>query len=701
MMKPTDESTRLRAGVLLILLLLCGGALPLAAQGPEKLPPDFTPPPFDQYFKQRVTELSDSGWLEEITSGNWPEKHAAMRRELQGMLGLDPWPERTALKPVMTGKVQGEGYTVEKLYFEPMPGLYIGANLYLPAEAKTPLPAILYMCGHSNITDGEIRIGNKAGYQHHGAWFARHGYVCLIPDTIQWGEIPGEHHGTYRLGRWWWAARGYTPAGVEAWVGIRALDYLETRPEVDRTRFGITGRSGGGAYSWWVGALDDRIKVAVPVAGITTLHDHVVEGAIEGHCDCMFMVNTKRWDFHRVAALLAPRPLLISNTDSDEIFPLGGVMEIFNRTRRLYRKLGMEANIGIHIAEGPHKDTQPLNAGAFNWLNRFLKGGDRMDLIDEPASRRHEPRELKVFGTIPADEKVTTADESFVPAFSSPPLPVSATDWPRQRNAWMKALHEEVFHAWPGEAKPDVTMQPAQVKDGLRLARVDVTTQDPFILPLWILLRDDLKPEQVQGLTLEVLDEAAWEKFHQWGVGTGAKDGTEDSVAFLRERAARLDSSHAMAFFCPRGVGPTSLAALSWVKQTQLRRRFLLLGESLESGQVWDIRQAVGALRSLPGWANTPLSLRSGQIMGANALYASLYLEGLSRLELEDLPVSHRAGPTYLNVLRYLDLPQALAMAAEKTPVTLYTGDFTPWRYAQAVTLAIGMEERLQILRSE
>ena len=211
---------------------------------------------------------------------------------------------------------------------------------------------------------------------------------------------------------------------------------------------------------------------------------------------------------------MAPRPLLISNTDSDEIFPLGGVMEIFNRTRRLYRKLGVEANIGIHIAEGPHKDTQPLNAGAFNWLNRFLKGGDRMDLIDEPASRRHELRELKVFGTIPADEKVTTVDEFFVPAFSPPPLPVSAADWPGQRNAWMKALREEVFGAWPGEAKPGVTMQPAQVKNGLRLTRVDVTTQHPFILPLWILLRDDLKPEQVQGLTLEVLDEAAWEKFH-------------------------------------------------------------------------------------------------------------------------------------------------------------------------------------------
>jgi predicted peptidase len=175
---------------------------------------------------------------------------------------------------------------------------------------------------------------------------------------------------------------------VEAWNGIRALDYLETRPEVDRTRIGVTGRSGGGAYSWWIAALDDRIKVAVPVAGITTLRITCSDGAIEGHCDCMFMVNTERWDFDRVAALIAPRPLLISNSDKDDIFPLDGVLTIYDRTRELYDKLGKwEANLGLHLTEGPHKDTQALNIGAFEWMNRFLKGTDRMDLIDEPARK--------------------------------------------------------------------------------------------------------------------------------------------------------------------------------------------------------------------------------------------------------------------------------------------------------------------------
>ena len=100
------------------------------------------------------------------------------------------------------------------------------------------------------------------------------------------------------------AALGYTPAGIECWNGMRALDYLETRKEVDAKRLGVTGRSGGGATSWWIAAADDRPQCIVPVAGLADLYAHVVEGVsprfrdgvISGHCDCMYFVNTYRWD---------------------------------------------------------------------------------------------------------------------------------------------------------------------------------------------------------------------------------------------------------------------------------------------------------------------------------------------------------------------------------------------------------------------
>ncbi len=110
----------------------------------------------------------------------------------------------------------------------------------------------------------KISYGSKVSYQHHPAWFAEHGYVCLILDTLQLAEIQGVHHGTSRRGMWWWQTLGYTPAGIECWNAMRALDYLQSRKEVDPKRLGVTGRSGGGATSWWIAAADDRVAVHHP-----------------------------------------------------------------------------------------------------------------------------------------------------------------------------------------------------------------------------------------------------------------------------------------------------------------------------------------------------------------------------------------------------------------------------------------------------
>jgi len=159
-----------------------------------------------------------------------------------------------------------------------------------------------------------------------------------------------------------------------------------------------------------------------------------------------------------------------------------------------------------------------------------------------------------------------------------------------------------------------------------------------------------------------------------------------------------LGTKWAMAYFCPRGAGPTSFAPLSATKQTHLLRRFHLLGESLESGQVFDITQAAAALRGVNGFAKVPLWLQAERAMAANTLYASLFIPEVTRLDLHALPTSHRAAPTFLNVLRHLDIPQAVALAAERSTVTLYTKDAESWRYPQAVATALGWgEKRLQI----
>src|SRR5258708_2782615 len=134
---------------------------------------------------------------------------------------------------------------------------------------------------------------------------------------------------------------------------------------------------------------------SAPVAGITDLQNYVVDGTVEGHCDCMFVVNTYRWDYPQVAALVAPRPLLIGNTDSDSIFPLDGVMRLHNKVRNIYQLYGNGAktNLGLIIAEGPHKDTQNLQLPVFRWFNRYLKGAD--PVIEMAATNFFQPEQLR------------------------------------------------------------------------------------------------------------------------------------------------------------------------------------------------------------------------------------------------------------------------------------------------------------------
>ncbi|MCS6852794.1 MAG: prolyl oligopeptidase family serine peptidase [Gemmataceae bacterium] len=651
------------------------------------------------YFRAETRRLADACLSDIRTLADWTSRREEYRRQLREMLGLDPFPERTPLQAQVTGTVDHPEFTVEKIHFQSRPGLYVTGNLYIPKGLKKPAPTILYVCGHSRVVHDGVPLGAKTHYQHHAGWFARHGYVCFVIDTLQLGEIEGIHHGTYRYGMWWWNSRGYTPAGVEAWNGIRALDYLETRPEVDKERFGITGRSGGGAYSWWVAALDDRIQAAVPVAGITDLENHVVDGTVEGHCDCMFMVNTYRWDYAQVAALVAPRPLLITNTDKDRIFPLEGVQRLHQKVRHIYRLYKADDRLGLQISEGPHWDVVELQVAAFRWFNRFLKKEDPP--IEQAARKFFEPPQLRVFSALPADQLNTRIHETFVPA-AQPRLPADAADWARLRDGWLSQLRERSFRGWPTQAD-DLDVQQAFTAEhqGLRLTAYDFTSQQPFRLRLYVLRRaDDAKDELV---VLNVLDDREWKKFLAWA-RVGFADRLQDEPLPEADPKEYEGTTRmlrkfrwAMAYVAPRGVGPTAFDP-NEKKQTQIRRRFMLLGQTLEGMQTWDVRRAVQALRTIDQLRDVPLWLQGHRHMAGVALYASLFEPDIKRLDLWELPRSHHQGPDYLNVLRFLDVPQAVALAAERSAVRLYQANAEGWSYATDVAAKLGWEpKRIQV----
>ena len=681
-----------------------------------------------EYFEAETTALENQT-LEAIESAeDWESRRETYRRQLADMLGLDPMPPRTPLQATIVGTLQHPpavraaepadetrhpAFIVERLHFQPLPGLYVAANFFLPAEIEEPVPAVLYVCGHATGIENGVRMGNKTAYQHHGAWFARHGYACLVIDTIQRGEFEGVHHGTYRYGMWWWNNRGYTPAGVEAWTGIRAVDYLQSRPEVDPQRIGITGRSGGGVYSWWVAALDERIAAAVPVAGITSLRNHVVDGCVEGHCDCMFMVNTYRWDFPLVAALVAPRPLLISNSDKDRIFPLEGVVDVHAKVRKIYRLYNAEDRLGLQITEGPHRDTQELRVHAFRWMNRFLKDDD--SLIRLPAEPFFSPSELKVFETLPQDQRVTTIHESFVEAVDPSELPGTREELSRLAAEWRSELLEKTFRGWPSREvleAPAVSTPPirgAQPKgsagrDGLSVQVYELEGQPPYRFPFYVIRRNVTLPDDGQSpLQVMILDQTAWDEAagalsHYLG-DHDSLAGAEPNAEAARSLADKVgESGGTWVLFAPRGVGPTEWSRDERAR-THIRRRFMLLGQTDDGMRIWDVRRLLQVLDQTESFSQQPRVLVGSGDAAAWALYASLFEDKISQLSLTDLPLRNRDGISLLNVSRIVEIPQTVLMAADRVgrvELAVAEGDLPAWNEVSGSTL-FGDENRIVV----
>ena len=597
------------------------------------------------------------------TPAQWEAIRPRLKAELFQMLGLWPVPERTPLQARVTGTIDREGpVVIEKIHFQSRPGLYVTGNLYRPRDVHDRLPAILYVCGHA----GRGRDGNKAAFQDHGMWFARNGYVALLVDTLQLGEVAGVHHGTYNLGRWWWQALGYTPAGVECWNGIRAIDYLITRPDVDPGRIGVTGISGGGATTFWIAAADDRVACAAPTSGMSDLESYVKHKVIDGHCDCMFMVNTYRWEWTTIAALDCARPLLFANSDHDSIFPMDGNARVIDRLRRFYALLGHSERVAEHVSPGGHDYRPDLRVAIFGWMNAHLKNEHApvKDADDPPI----DGKRLRVFpedSDLPADARNARIDETFVErAKLSPPAPEQWQDFKARQVA---ALRARSFRPFPERVPPAQGPLRAAGEPGKQI----LLATEPCIDVALLDLRSEHKLAP-RG-TLIVLNEG-------------------ESPGVIPEWARSLVGEDAVVVLAPRGMGPTA-----WDRKSPpnyVARSLALLGRTADQGRVYDAASVVRWL------ADDPTSKRTWRIAGSRqagviAAYSALFEPAVAEVLLVDPPDSHRDGPIFLNVLRVLDVPGALGLLAPR-PLMLIGAKGDAWSLTKSFYERAGALKRLE-----
>jgi len=573
---------------------------------------------------------------------SWEAQRPSLHQQYLEMLGLWPLPERTPLNPQVTGVLdRAEGFRVEKLHFQSRPHLYVTGNLYLPKEAKagSKLPAVLYVCGHS----GKGRDGNKTAFQQHGMWFATHGYLCLIIDTLQLGEIAGIHHGTYRYNRWWWQARGYTPAGVECWNGIRAIDYLQSRPEVDSNRIAVTGISGGGAATFWISAADERVKVAVPVSGMGDLEDYVGKDVVNGHCDCMFLINAFHWPWTQIAALIAPRPMLFENSGHDTIFPMDGNDRIRARLERLY---GFYTNrtdrlFDIGVMAGGHDDKVELRLMAYRWINRFLKGDDSP--VTEPDLPKFEGRELRAFpDELPRDELNSRIDEVFVPE-ANHMLPATANELTRWRTDKLHELRRLSLADLPTiEMHPQLALGTGNVESGSMVTESHIVVSWKFF------------PASKSGAR---------------GNAAIVILGEDEPLDTKPEWTQRALGDISVLLVAPRGSGP-----LSWSNPPPfyIRRALALLGRTIDTSRLVDVLAVARAALQDSSARALKWKIAGQGTAGVLAAYAALLEPRFGEVVAVNPPVSHRDGPIFLNVLRVWDTPEAFGALAPR-PLTVYS----------------------------
>ncbi len=588
------------------------------------------------------------------TRVEWEAKKPRLRQEYLDMLGLWPLPERTPLHATVAGTVEHEGVVVEKLHYQSKPGLYVTGNLYRPKEPKGRLPAILYVCGHS----GRGRDGNKTAFQDHGLWFANNGYVCLVVDTLQLGEIPGVHHGTYREGRWWWQALGYTPAGVECWNGVRGIDYLVSRPDVDPERVGVTGISGGGATTIWVAAADERVKVAVPVSGMSDLESYVKNKVVNGHCDCMFLVNTYGWEWTTIAALIAPRPMLFANSDNDGIFPMDGNRRIIAKLRDVYKMYDKSEWVDDHVSKGGHDYRPDLRVAVFKWINKHLKGDT--GAVKDADFKLLPGKELRVFPEdkdLPKDALNGKIDETFVKR-AEVKLP-EAGQFAAWKKGMVKALREKSFRNWPDDSPELTGTGGSRQEDG-----------------------SSLFPGEI-GIEVRV---------SSGGGATKPLDATiilneGESPNVYRYRTERVRS-----FMEPRGR-----YGLLWTKKAPpnyVERSHALLGRTVDDGRVHDLTLALGQLQDL-GKTHRWRFVGHGRA-GVIAAYAALFNPWIEEVVIIDPPTSHRDGPIFLNVLRVLDVPEALGLLAPDVKLTLVNAKDKAFDRTERLYKLAGAEGKFQ-----
>lgn len=554
-----------------------------------------------------------------------------------------------------TGEFDGPGYRAYRLAYQLLPDAWGTGNLLLPDPLPAePVPAVLHPCGHSASGVGDT--------SSHTLPWPRRGYACFVFDSIAQTDNPGFHRGLYMGTRLDWISRGYTGAGGELLNGLRAFEVLIGRPEVDAQRIGVTGRSGGGAQSFFLAVAEERISAAVPIVGVPSLKSTIADRGYRDQCDCMYALSLYQRDSADFAALIAPRPVMFCYGAADTLYSTDEYRTMVETARRIYRLHGCEDHCRLLEYPGGHGEVEPPASESRRWFDAHV-AGDARPVEPLGPSEIDEPQGSVFNGRRPTPDRVDLLPELLtVPA--SHPLPRSAEEWPGIRDAAVAQLREHVF-SWL-----DRTTEAASFEHRCHnryrgeIGGMEVWLEAPELEP------------RARRLVLAVCE-------------------VEQSMYHVMPELASAFPGEALAYLEPRGTGANTAALDHGTKDVQ--RVGALMGLTLPLLWLNDIKHAVAHLRGLPGRADVPLYLYGRGDAGVACLYHAILHDQIAGVFLDDPPDSHLVGGYLPGILREMDITSAAGLMAPRPVGIVSQGRANEWyqlRWGHRVYHRLGMPER-------
>jgi len=632
------------------------------------------------YMRMEANRITDSSLSNVTTRAQWEAMRDSVRQKFLSSLGLNPMPARTPLNAQITGVIDTLAYTftVQKLVFEALPKVYVTSNLYIPRNIAGKAPAILYLCGHANQAGG-----SKVYYQSHGIWYAEHGYICLVMDNLYSYELgPDQHHDVYNKKRLDLYSKGYTPGAAETWNAIRAIDYLYTRPDVDTSRIGATGRSGGGVMSWWITAVDDRIRCAVPEQGTITLKcslDSLM--MINENCDCNYHANINQLSFPMIYALAAPRPVLVLSGMHDEYYPPRGYSQLQSQLAKVYQLYGAISNFSYQEFDTTHFETDAMRAAAFRWFNQRFKN-DSTPLAPVPKQTFFSSAQLKVYSSVPADQRTATLQEAFIQT-SVPPAITSSSAWLVYKADLLQNLKRYCFYH---TQIPSFSSLPLAKQQTEPLTNNGRYTTEGFTFQSELGYRTHARL-RIPATRAPIFATYVYPNDHDFLVNARMET---HMVSLLDSGCAVLDVDQRGAIsLCDAPSAPWNPT-----EEWYVLRSLHAIGKSPVAMGVVDLLRAMQVLRTDSRIDTSNLRVLGCGKSGVVALYAAALDERIREAVLDSIPCSHadpatNRAPFLLNVLRYADLPQIAALLAPR-PFILSNVDRAAFSWTRSIYSILG-----------